>query len=101
MSIDIQSRAHIDIELAADELREWKPSSVDVFIARLNQTLETLELLPHSAGRYEPPNPAFPGLRVQVIRKDYGYVVLYLPTEDGISVVRVLHGAQNISVILG
>ena len=101
MSIVIQSRARVDIELAADELRDWKATSADVFVARLNQTLATLERLPFSAGRYEPQNPAFPGLRVQVIRKDYGYVVLYLPTDEGISVVRVLHGAQNIPAVLG
>jgi toxin ParE1/3/4 len=101
MSIDVAPRAQSDIEMAIDELGRWRAFAGDRFLDRLHAALTRLEQLPYIAGRYEPTNPAFPDLRVYTIRKDYGYIVYYVPAADGIVVVRVLHGSRNLAAIFG
>jgi len=101
MSIDVQPRAQSDIEVAVDELGCWRASAGHRFLDRLHEALTRLEQLPYIAGQYEPTNPAFPDLRVYTIKKDYGYIVYYVPTADGIAVIRVLHGSRNVAAIFG
>jgi toxin ParE1/3/4 len=101
MSIDFQPRALSDIEMAVDELSQWQSTAGRRFVDRLNDTLSRLELFPLLAGKQEPTSPRFPELRVWLIRNDFGYVVFYVPTGDGISVIRVLHGSRNFAAIFG
>jgi plasmid stabilization system protein ParE len=99
MSIEIQPRAAVDIEIAADELERWRAGAETRFIARLNDALARLERLPDLAARHEPESALFPGLREYLIPRDYGYLVFYLPTDEGVSVVRVLHRSRNLPAI--
>ena len=99
MSIDVQPRAQSDIEIAVDELRGWRAGAAERFVNRLDDALSTLERFPHLAARYEATDPALAELRVYPIPRDYGYLVFYLPTADGIAVVRVLHHSRNIDAI--
>jgi plasmid stabilization system protein ParE len=99
MSIDIQPRAAVDIEIAADELERWRAGAEVRFVARLNDALARLERLPYLAPRHEPESALFPGLREYLIPRDYGYLIFYVPADDGISVARVLHHSRNITAI--
>jgi len=99
MSINFDPRAQVDVEIAIDELREWRATAAERFVDRLDKAIATLERMPHFAPPYEPPNPAFAEMRVYPIRNDFGYEVFYQPTTDGIRVLRVLHGSRNIAAI--
>jgi plasmid stabilization system protein ParE len=99
MSIDVQPRAQSDIEIAVDELRGWRVGAAERLVDRLDDALATLERLPHFSARYGATDPALAELRVYPIPRDYGYLVFYLPTGDGIAVVRVLHHSRNIAAI--
>jgi plasmid stabilization system protein ParE len=101
VSVDIQPRADGDLEVAGDELDRWQPGTAARFVAQLNDALARLEQLPRLAGKYEPESPDFPDLRVYPIPRDFGYLVFYQPTADGISVVRVLHRSRNLPAIFG
>ncbi len=101
MSIDFQPRSLSDIELAVDDLNLWRAYAGKRFLERLKETLLRLEHFPLLAGKHEPTSPIFPELRVSVIRKDFGYIVFYAPSNDGIIVIRVLHGSRNIDAIFG
>jgi plasmid stabilization system protein ParE len=101
MSIDFQPRALSDIEMAVDTLNQWRSTTGKRFIDRLNDTLSRLEQFPLLASKHEPTTSNFPELRIWLIRKDFGYLVCYVPTGDGISVIRVLHGSRNFAAIFG
>jgi plasmid stabilization system protein ParE len=101
VSIDIQPRAAIDIEVAADCYRRSGPRSLARFLDRLGRALRLLELFPQLAAPYHPPDPRFPGLREYAVPSCGGYVVYYHPTSDGITVVRVLDGSMNVRAIFG
>ena len=99
MSIAFAPRALVDIELAIDDLRDWRAGAAERFVERLHSTLARLEFLPHTGTRYEPPNPALAEMRASPVRRDYGYTVFYQPTADGMRVLRVLHGSRNVAAI--
>lgn len=84
-----------------------------LYLARLNVTLarrflrafdnavEQLVEMPEMAGRWEPLHPGPEELRVWTIRRFPNYLIFYRIIADGIEVVRVLHGAQDIERLLG
>jgi toxin ParE1/3/4 len=51
-------------------------------------------------GLWESTNPALAGLRAWPIPRFQNCVIYYRPIRDGIEVVRVLHGAQDVERIL-
>ncbi len=101
MSIDIQPRAAIDIDLAADVYRRSGPHSLARFLARLGRAFALLERFPQLAARYDPPDPRFPGLREYPVPSCGGLVVYYEPIPGGITVVRVLDGSYNVRAVFG
>ena len=54
------------------------------------------------AGRVvEPAFATLPGLRVWGLAGFRTFLLFYLPVESGVRIIRVLHGAQNVRLILG
>ncbi len=56
--------------------------------------------MPGLGALYEAENPAFPEMRFFPIPHFRKHLVFYIPISHGIDVVRVLHGARDISSIL-
>jgi toxin ParE1/3/4 len=44
-------------------------------------------------------NPELAGLRMQPVRRFRNYLIFYRPTEDGIDIVRVLHGSRDLDAL--
>lgn len=59
--------------------------------------LARVQRLPERAPRHDPPAAANPGRRVARRKKVKWYGVFYLPTPDGLLVVRVLHLARDVA----
>ena len=83
--------AHAEIDLieiwtaiAVDE-----PSAADRLLDRIEQACALLASHPH-AGKQR--DDLAPGLRFYPVGN---YLVFYVPREDGIAIVRVLHGARD------
>jgi plasmid stabilization system protein ParE len=95
VSIDFTPHAVYDIDNAAECIETHRAGSAGRFRADLMQVLARLERLPESAELLDPPSTNHPGLRVAGLRRFHHYAVYYLPTSDGILVVRVLHTSRN------
>ncbi len=63
-------------------------------------TFEKLARMPGLGERRESLNPRLAGLRVRRIEGFPNHLIFCRPVEDGIEVVRVLHGAGDIDRVL-
>jgi toxin ParE1/3/4 len=79
-----------DIADIWDYIAEDSAHQADTWVSRLDKTLHLLASQP-LMGRLR--NELSAGLRSQPLGR---YVVFYLPLDDGIDVVRVLHSARDI-----
>src|SRR5262249_23324204 len=70
------------------------------FLVQAEATFARLADMPHLGTRYEAENPLFGEIRFFPIRRFKNHLMFYLPTDQGIDVIRVLHGALDISSIL-
>jgi toxin ParE1/3/4 len=68
--------------------------AADRFVLRLIAKVESLRVMPE---RYRIRDELQPGLRAVLVDR---YLVFYLVTDDVVSIVRVLHGAREITVEL-
>lgn len=84
------ARAEGDLEDIADYIARDSTTRALAFVRRLRDRCNTLALYPYS-GR------ARPELRPELRSVPTGsYVIFYRPLADGIEVVRVLHGRQDV-----
>ena len=65
----------------------------------MNETIQFLERFP-TFGAEPPIPPVNPAIRLFSIRRFRNYIVVYLPTEGGNEVVRVLDGRRDLGGIL-
>lgn len=70
------------------------------FFAQSEATFARLAGMPGIGTRYEHYHAALAGLRFFPISRFRKYLVFYRSVADGIEVVRVLHGARDIHIIL-
>lgn len=70
------------------------------FLDAAEATIRRLAASPGIGARYDPDHPALAELRFFPITRFKNDLVFYRPLADGIEVVRVLHGAQDIHRIL-
>jgi len=84
------ARAEADLEEIGDYIAQGSPARALAFVRRLRDRCDALARYPYS-GR------ARPELRPELRSMPTGsYVLFYRPLADGIEVVRVLHGRQDI-----
>ncbi len=70
------------------------------FFTQAEATFKRLAAMPGMGTHYSHDHPALAGVRFFPISRFTRYIVFYRPTEDGIEIVRVLHGARDIAGIL-
>ena len=70
------------------------------FFTQAEATFTRLAGMPGMGACYEHEHPALAGLRVVPVSRFKKYLVFYRPIADGIEIVRVLHGARDISSLL-
>jgi toxin ParE1/3/4 len=87
-------RANLDLLEIWSYVAQDSPQAADRLIERLDQHCERLASFPEM-GRLR--DELAPSLRSLVVSR---YVVFYRPAEDGIEVIRVLHGARDVAAIL-
>ncbi len=100
MSIIVRERA---LEEAADlvgQIRISNPRAADDVQDAIQHTLELLESQPLSGGRYHTRNPNVRGARITTVSGYRQFVVLYLPTADGIEVLHIVRGRRNLGRVV-
>lgn len=87
--------AEADILEIWDYIADDNPAAADRWVDRLDEKLRLLATQP-MLGRAR--DELTVGIRSMPVGR---YVVFYVPLEDGIDVVRVLHGARDIDLAFG
>jgi toxin ParE1/3/4 len=88
------------VEIVAHYIREGSPSAGRRFREQAEATFERLRDMPGLGARYELTHPVLADLRFLPISRFRKDLAFYRPTDDGIEVMRVLHGARDIHNIL-
>ena len=97
----IRPRAVIDVENCANYLLERSVVAAIRFADAVAAEFDKLAEMPGMGALREFANPNYAGMRSWPITGFENYLIFYVPLENGIQVVRVLHGARDIDNIFG
>jgi toxin ParE1/3/4 len=86
-------QAREDLHAAWAYIAEGNPSAADELIRRIYEALRTLAATPAIGQRQDRYRPGLRCFPVGV------YLIFYLTRDDGIDVIRVLHGARDIPAL--
>lgn len=78
---------------------ERNPDAADRFLRAAQDAIERLAAMPGTGAPRKFPNPELAGIRSLPIRGFENYLIFYLPTDEGIDVLRVIHGARDLDRI--
>ncbi len=73
----------------------------DHFTSALAVTFETLERMPEMGARCGFKKSSTKGMRRWPVPDFENWLIFYLPKTTGVEIIRVIHGARDIEVILG
>jgi toxin ParE1/3/4 len=93
-------RALRDLEGRSEYIRQHNPNAALRFLDAAEATFRLLAAQPGTGARYDTDHPALAELRFFPITRFKNDLVFYLLSADGIEILRVLHGAQDIHHIL-
>lgn len=98
----IQSPQSIrDVENIVRWFIEQKSPEVGVrFAHAIGETLEFLTMFPEIGSPYESSKPRHQGTRFELVRGFPNHLIFYRMTVQGLLVLRVLHGHQDIENVL-
>jgi toxin ParE1/3/4 len=99
--LEILPRARMDILEQARYLGRQSPGAPTRFFKALDATFTRLARSPRVGARWDRPVAGAEELRVWPVSRFRTFLVFYRPTQDGIQIVRVLHGARDLDAILG
>jgi toxin ParE1/3/4 len=90
-----------DIDDKAEELSLSSERIGERFLEAVNRSIQDLARMPGIGAPYPVSNPTLQGLRASLVRGKFRkHIIFYLPTDDGIEVVRILYGSRNVQRIL-
>src|SRR5262245_238305 len=91
--------AERDLDQIAAYLGEESPQLAIRFLRAAEKAFQQLARMPEMGSAWEAEH--WPDLRVWPISRFATYLIFYQPLENGIDVIRVLHGAQDLERLLG
>ncbi|MCI0701849.1 MAG: type II toxin-antitoxin system RelE/ParE family toxin [Planctomycetia bacterium] len=100
MSIDFRPQARQELVDLLAGIRSANPRAANNVQDEVQHTLELLEANPLSGPRLRVTNPTLGELRFATVRHYPQFVILYLPTADGIEVLHIVRGRRNLSRIV-
>ena len=90
-------RARRDVIDAARYIGEQNLSAALQFAEAVRKTEEFLAQAPGIGAPKDFSRPELAGMRLHSVQNFRKYLIFYIPKERGIEVVRVLHGARDLS----
>ncbi len=88
------------VEIVHYYIGKGSPATARRFRVQAEATVQRLASIPGLGACYDHENPALAGLRYFPVSRFKKLLVFYRPAEDAIEIVRVLHGARELSRIL-
>ena len=89
-----------DIDEQADHLTQKSEPLGERFLQAASQTIEDIAGMPGLGSPYPTTNPDLHDLRTWPVRGFRKHLVFYVPTSEGIEVIRLLHGSRDTRRIL-
>lgn len=74
-------------------------AAAERFAKAIEQTCDYLAALPNIGAVKSVQNPSFKGMRVMRVSGFRVYLMFYIPTKSGITVIRIIHGARDLPEI--
>jgi toxin ParE1/3/4 len=96
----VNDRARSDVDEIARHIARDSLDAALRFYDRAEEAFDFLCLNPGAGPRFETQLAQFQDLRSWPIRKFRNYLILYRPTGEGVEILRVLHGAQDVRSLL-
>ncbi len=93
-------RALRDLQSRSEYIRQQSPRAAIRFLNAAEATFRLLAAQPGLSARYDPDLRVLAELPFFPITRFKNDLVFYMPSTDGIEVLRVLHGAQDLQSIL-
>ena len=100
-SFRLTSDAENDLNLIWDFIAQDNLEAANRVLNELQGAMELLAEMPEMAQKRPGLSKIYPNLRAWPLPDYPNYLVFYLPVEDRIMVIRILHGARNIVDIFG
>jgi plasmid stabilization system protein ParE len=100
MSIVFRPQAQQELIDLLAGIRAANPRGADDVQDEVQHTLELLEANPHSGPRLRVRKVSLRELRFATVRRYPQFVILYLPTADGIEVLHIVRGKRNLSRVV-
>ncbi len=98
--IRIQSQARTDIVELAVHIGRNSVLAANEFLDATDETFALLAMPPFLGAEYRTRNQRLKDIRVLRVKRFPNHLAFYLVRENGIEVVRVLHGAQDLDAAL-
>ena len=96
LNLDIRPAASEDIDQIVDYLLEESVTAAQGFVKDLQKCFDLLTENPKIDVQREYRSAALSGMRMFPLKKFSTYLVFYLPDDQTIDIVRVLHGRRDI-----
>jgi toxin ParE1/3/4 len=101
MAILRQLKAIEDLEEISDYIAERNQAAALRFLNAVEESFRLLERLPLAGRACRFRSPDLVGVRKRVVHGFRRYVIYYRPAEDGVEILRVLHGSRDTRALLG
>jgi toxin ParE1/3/4 len=93
--------AENDLAHIVDTISEANPKAAVRFAKAVRAAASKLAVFPEMAGLWESPDSSLDGVRVWPMTRFRRYLIFYRPTNDGVLILRVVHGARDLDKLLG
>jgi toxin ParE1/3/4 len=101
MAILRQLKAIEDLEGISDYLSERNVSVALRFLEAVEESFRFLERFPLSGRGCRFRSPDLSNVRKRIVHDFRRYVIYYRPVENGVEILRVVHGARDTRALLG
>ena len=99
MRIARRPEAKHDLVERADYIAQRNPGAAERFLAAAERDIQQLARMPEMGPKIRFNHPELQDLRFWPIRGFHNFLIFYRPTQDGIELIRVLHGAQDLESV--
>ena len=100
MSVNFRPQARQEVADLLAGIRAANPAAADEVRDEVQRTLELLDANPLSGSRLRVGKPHLRALRFANVRHYPQFVILYLPTADGVEVLHVIRGRRHLSRVV-
>jgi toxin ParE1/3/4 len=100
-SLLVHQRAQADVEDHAVLIARDNMQAAIRYMDAAERAFLKLSENPGMGPEWEPRLRDYPGLRFWPITGYRNYLVLYFPREQGVEIVRVIHGARDVTRVMG